>query len=458
MPGAAEALISIQFCVSLFVVLAASPTAAFLPGNQHLAAQRPGAPLITCLRQPSLISHGQSRLTVRMAAAEWVQNEVLPNKIGVLTLNRPKALNAADKDVTESLLQTLDAWENSRAVKALVLRSTSERAFCSGGDVKAIAVDLKADSASQTPYIALSNEYRLLCTLNRWSSPALDIPSVAIMDGVTMGFGVGLACNARYRVFTERTLLAMPENAIGLFPDIGFAYLTRHHPALGLYLALTGTRIGANASPSADILALGLGTHYVSSDKVAALVGALETADLTTRSDQVISGILAEYSQDCPSASSLDALRPLVTRCFDSTSKLHVKDIVDALEQEAAGASQDAAAAACAALTAMQMGSPTSLQVTLAHFREIRSLMEQDKSPALQEVLRTEYRMATRMCQRPDFCEGVRARLIDKDNNPVWAPATIDGINEASVAACFAPMSPLAELDTSGGVKKARVV
>lgn len=453
------------WCWLLVLTFAASPVAAFLFANPQLA------PEISCgvstsrscrHQQPALLP-SKLRLaprTVSMAAAdEWVQDAVLSNNMGVLTLNRPKALNAADKVVTEALLKKLGAWETSGEVKAMVLRSTSERAFCSGGDVRAIALDLTADSASQTPYVALSNEYRLLCKLQRWSeSPELDIPSVAIMDGVTMGFGVGLACNTRYRVFTERTLLAMPENAIGLFPDIGFAYLMRHHPALGLYLALTGSRIGAKASPPADIHAIGLGTHYVPADKVAALVEALENSDLTKLSaDAVISGILADYSQDCPGPSNFDKLRPLISRCFDSRSKPHVQDIIHALEQEAVGSSEDAATASRAAITAMHMASPTSLEVTLAHFREIRSLMEQDTPPALHEVLRTEYRLATRMCQRPDFFEGVRARLIDKDNAPVWAPASLDDVDEASVATCFAPMSPLAELDTSDGVKKARV-
>ncbi len=270
----------------------------------------------------------------------------------------------------EALLNRLAEWEKSDAVRAVLLRSSSERAFCSGGDVKAIALDLKADSATQTPYIALSNEYRLLCAMQRWGAPeGLNVPSVALMDGVTMGFGLGLACCTRYRVITERTLVAMPENAIGLFPDVGFAFLTRDRPALGLYLALTGMRLGGTASPAADILALGLATHFVPSDKLGELEAELRAAPLAASparagDDGVVRGILEQFSCDCPAPSSLGALEGMVEACFRPHKMATVMDITAALKKLAGdgGAEEDASAqerAALAALKDMSMASPT---------------------------------------------------------------------------------------------------
>ena len=311
-------------CILTAVFCILSPQSeAFVPHSSvvttcAIAASR--APVNTL---EHLCARRAERVSIKMVGSDaWVQDKVLDNGMAILTLNRPKALNAADQGITGAMLNKLGEWDERKDVRALLLQSSSERAFCSGGDVKAIAQDLKADVAAQTPYVALSNEYRLLLALERWASRASerggrDTPSVAIMDGVTMGFGVGLACNARYRVFTERTLLAMPECAIGvlalaaadthaprphlltltracthtracdrqrdsrhapecsyaclhaiyqLFPDIGFGWLTRHKPAAGLFLGLTGTRIGAKASPSSDLIFLGLGTHYVPSD------------------------------------------------------------------------------------------------------------------------------------------------------------------------------------------------
>ena len=388
------------YCIVVAICWLLAPSiAAFLQVPDHT----PGVWPVCATRSTTLCSQRRRTSCIRMTE-EWVKDAVLPNKLGVLSLDRPKALNAADKSMTATMLQILAEWEGSGAVQALLLKSTSERAFCSGGDVKAIALDLKADPASQTPFTALSNEYRLLCSLERWASTARDggrdIPSVAIMDGVTMGFGVGLACNTRYRVMTERTLVAMPENAIGLFPDIGFAHLTRHHPALGLYLALTGKRIGGKASTPADIMMLGLGTHYVHSTKLAALVSALETADLAGDPDKAIRDILTAHAQDCDEAASLAALQPIMQSCFTPTASTRVADIIAALEKAAGGhaagkeleKTEDTAAvdpreqAAEDALAALKMGAPTSLEVTLAHFRTVRASMGAGSPLSLQQV------------------------------------------------------------------------
>ena len=160
-----------------------------------------------------------------------------------------------------------------------------------------------------------------------------------------MGFGVGLACNTRFRVITERTLLAMPENAIGLFPDIGFAFLTRDRPTLGLYLALTGTRLGGKASPASDILALGLATHFVPSAKLGELEAALRGAPLAAApagdNDAVIRGILEQFSCACPAPASIDALEGMLEACFRPDKMRSVQDITAALKTRAGDGAAD---------------------------------------------------------------------------------------------------------------------
>lgn len=195
-----------------------------------------------------------------------VQFEVFPNKLGIVSFNKPKALNAANKTMNTAILQKLVEWERD-GTQAILFTSTSERAFCSGGDVKALAQALQMDPQTKMPCETLAQEYRLICALAR--SP---VESISLMDGVTMGFGLGLACRAKCRIATERSLIAMPENAIGLFPDVGFAFVVKHMPCEALYMGLTGARLGGKISPPADIVYLGLATHFVESDKLVAMI------------------------------------------------------------------------------------------------------------------------------------------------------------------------------------------
>lgn len=172
------------------------------------------------------------------SSSPCVQHEVLDNGLGVITLDRPNALNAADLEMITAILAKVTEWgDGEGGAKAILLTSSSERAFCSGGDVKALTLALRGDASSQLPNQALAAEYKLICALA--ASPLL---TVAVMDGVTMGFGLGLASRAKVRIATERTLVAMPECAIGLFPDVGFSHAVRERPDEGLYAALTGAR------------------------------------------------------------------------------------------------------------------------------------------------------------------------------------------------------------------------
>ena len=258
------------------------PSEAFVPQSSvvttcAIAASR--APVNTL---EHLCARRAERVSIKMVGSDaWVQDKVLDNGMAILTLNRPKALNAADQGITGAMLNKLGEWDERKDVRALLLQSSSERAFCSGGDVKAIAQDLKADVAAQTPYIALSNEYRLLLALERWASTASergcrDTPSIAIMDGVTMGFGVGLACNARYRVFTERTLLAMPECAIGVLALAALRIRARHDRTCSRSLELARTRELAIANATQDMRLIALAhacTQSISSSPILASDG-----------------------------------------------------------------------------------------------------------------------------------------------------------------------------------------
>ncbi len=320
-----------------------------------------------------------------------------------LRLNRPKALHALDTAMCRAMLDALDAWEQDDAVHIVLLDHAEGRGFCAGGDHADVAAGAEAADFFRA-------EYRLNHRLFTYPKPI-----VAFADGIVMGGGVGISQPARFRVATENTRFAMPETGIGLFPDVGGGwYLSRLPGRMGEYLALTGHRLDG-----AECLALGLATHYLPAE---ALTSA--KAQITTAPDKALA-ILDDLSIEPPIAKILTHYAD-IDRLFAGDS---VEEIFAALEAE------DSEWAA-ATLATLRTKSPQACKVSLRIVREGREM------PDFAAEMVQEYAVATRVCRLPDFAEGVRAVIIDKDNSPCWSPATPEAVDSAAIDAIFAPLPP----------------
>lgn len=323
--------------------------------------------------------------------------------LGRLTLNRPEALNALDHEMIRAMLAALDEWEDDAGVQGVLVDSVGDRAFCAGGDIGVLHRSARGD-----PELARGlwrDEYRLDARIARYPKPV-----VAIMDGITMGGGVGIGCHASSRIVTERTVLAMPEVGIGLAPDVGGTLLLSRAPGeLGTHLALTGSRVAA-----ADALHCGLADHFVESADVPALVAHL--AD----------GGTAEKYARSPDSPRSAGERGWIDACYGGATT--VEEILRRLRArpEAAAAETADTIAACA---------PTALKVTLRAMREARSMTR------VEDCLRQDYRRCSRFLGHHDLSEGIRAAIIDKDRSPVWRPAELAAVTPECVDRFFAPLA-----------------
>jgi enoyl-CoA hydratase len=328
--------------------------------------------------------------------------------VGRLTLNRPEALHALTLDMCQIMTDALLGWRDDPAVELVLLDHTGPRGFCAGGDIRMLAESGAGDGAEARAFFHL--EYRLNHLLMTYPKPV-----VALMDGVVMGGGVGIALPARYRVATERSTFAMPETGIGLFPDVGGGWhLPRLAGQTGYWLALTGARIKA-----ADCLALGLATHYVESAKLEALKADL----LAVSGPDRIASTLAAHETD-PGPSPLEPHRAILDDCFSAPT---VEAVMDRLER-------DESDWAKAQLTSLKTKSPQTLKVALRQLQTGAALTDFASNMVM------EYRIGARVVQRHDFLEGVRAVIIDKDNQPNWSPATLEAVDETLLDAIFAPL------------------
>ena len=325
------------------------------------------------------------------------------NGVGHITLNRPAALHALTTDMCVAMTDALLAWQTDSSVLGVLLDHSGERGFCAGGDIRMLATSGAADGVKAREFFFI--EYRLNALLMAYAKP-----TVALMDGVVMGGGVGLSLPCKVRVVTERTTFAMPETGIGLFPDVGGGWhLPRLPGKTGLWLALTGARI-----KGADCLALGIGTHFVDSGRLAELKASLVAGDLDA---------VAGFATD-PGAGPLAPHRGDIDRLFYGPT---VEAIVSAL---AADGSDWARAQAATLLTK----SPQTLKVAF------RQLAMGARAASFADNMATEYRIGARVVARHDFLEGVRAVIIDKDNAPKWSPASLEGVSEALLDEIFAPL------------------
>ncbi|WP_431282420.1 enoyl-CoA hydratase/isomerase family protein [Humitalea sp. 24SJ18S-53] len=318
-----------------------------------------------------------------------------------ILMNRPKALNALDHGMILALSAALAAGRDDPRVALVLLEGAGGRAFCAGGDVRAIrAAAVARDMATIDTFFG--DEY----ALNR-AIADFPKPWVSLIDGVCMGGGIGVSVHGSHRIVTEHAMLAMPETGIGLFPDVGTSFtLPRLHGALGMWLALTGARLQGAAAVEA-----GLATHFVPRDALPGLREALVAGDLAAIDRAAVSP-----------TGPIAALRPAIDRCFGQED---VPAVLAALAAEGT----DWARAQIAILDRM---SPTSLCVT-------HELLTRGAGLDLASCLTMERALTRRITIHPDFIEGVRAVLVDKDNAPRWTPATVDAVDPAAIRALFEP-------------------
>ncbi|MEH3147782.1 MAG: enoyl-CoA hydratase/isomerase family protein [Methylobacterium frigidaeris] len=326
---------------------------------------------------------------------------------GLITLNRPKALNALTLGMVRRMRTALDAWAGDPAVTRVAVRGAGGRAFCAGGDIRRIHDDGRAGRWEGVDAF-WREEYALDALIHRYPKPY-----VSLIDGIVMGGGVGISQHGPYRVAGERYAFAMPEVGIGFFPDVGATYaLPRLPGSFGSYLALTGERVGRG-----DGLAFGLATHAVPADRFDAVVADLAAGDS-------IDAVLARHAPaEAPAPGPVFAERELIAACFSAASVAGVLERLDA-------AGSDFATAAAATI---RTRSPTSLAVSHEQMRRGAAL-------SFPEAMLTEYRIVTRIMQGHDFFEGVRAVLIDKDNRPRWQPDRLEAVTPEAVQAHFAPL------------------
>jgi enoyl-CoA hydratase/carnithine racemase len=336
-----------------------------------------------------------------------------------LTINRPQALNALTLENYRCFAPALAALGKDPKVRAVVVRGAGGRAFCAGGDVRAVyeaGRGLAGDPSLAATFFR--EEYRLIREIHRFPKPY-----IAIVDGIAMGGGAGISVNGAYRIATERTLFAMPETGIGLFPDVGATrFLNRCPGRIGRYLGLTGARLGA-----ADTLYCRFATHFISQERIEALLEALaEIAWEEGREFEQVEALLVAFAAD-PGPPPIAALRPEIDESFAADE---IDAVLDALAAGAPGAAEGWAAATRADL---QKKSPTSLKVTLRQLATGRGF-------DLEEALALEYRLTQHFMAAHDFYEGVRALLVDKDQMPHWRPATLAEVDDATVDSYFAPL------------------
>ncbi|XP_009987081.1 PREDICTED: 3-hydroxyisobutyryl-CoA hydrolase, mitochondrial, partial [Tauraco erythrolophus] len=354
---------------------------------------------------------------LKMSKQTDLTAEVLLEKrggAGIITLNRPKVLNALSFTMIRQIYPQIKAWEQDPETFLIIIKGTGGKAFCAGGDIKVIRDAGKVGDRLTQDFFR--EEYILNNAIGTCKKPY-----VALIDGITMGGGVGVSVHGHFRVATEKTVFAMPETAIGLFPDVGGGYFLPRLPGkIGYYLALTGFRLKGR-----DVLKAGIATHFVESEKLPALEKDLIA--LKSPSKENIADLLNSYHVkskiDQEKEFVLDEHMEKINSLFSANS---MEEIVEKLKQ-------DGSPFAMKQLETINKMSPTSLKMTLRQLREGAAM-------SLQDVLTMEYRLSQACMRGHDFYEGVRAVLIDKDQSPRWKPAALEEVSDEFVDSCFKPL------------------
>lgn len=327
--------------------------------------------------------------------------------VGRITLSRPERLNALDLDMVRVITAALVRWRDDKTVKAVIVDSQGDRAFCAGGDIRRLHASGQARDGDAEAF--WREEYALNTLIHNYPKPY-----IALIDGVTMGGGVGLSVHGDFRVATERTVLAMPETGIGFYPDVGATYvLPRLAGRIGVWMGLTGARLSG-----ADAIAAGLATHFILSANAPHLLAVLEGVVLDKDGASVDATLHAH--EVSPGPSELARRQEQIDRYFAADT---VEEILEALDS-----SDDPWAHEQAAV--LRAKSPTSLKVTMQALRDHADLHFED-------AIARELTISQAFLQQPDFYEGVRAAVIDKDRTPTWSPPQLTAVSQAEVDAFF---------------------
>jgi enoyl-CoA hydratase len=343
-------------------------------------------------------------------------------RLGVVTLNRPKAVNALTAGMAAAMLDQLARWAEDDNVAAVLVRGAGERGLCAGGDIVAIYRDMLDGGDATADFWAV--EYRLNLLISEYPKPY-----VAFMDGLVLGGGVGISAHGSLRIVTERTRTGMPETTIGFVPDVGGTLLLSRSPGeTGTHAALTGAHLDG-----ADAVFLGLADTFVPSGKLADLAAALET--------EPVDAAVARFAEPAP-PSVLAAQQEWIDACYAGDDAEEIVRRLRTVGGEAADAADTIAAK-----------SPTAVKVTLASLRRVSGL-------GLAGALEQEYRVGLRFLAGPDFREGIRAQVVDKDRTPHWKPASLAEVSRDDVEAYFAPLGErelqLAPQETNAQKNEAR--
>jgi len=332
--------------------------------------------------------------------------------IGLITLNRPKALNSLTHGMCMDIKRQLDVWKNLRSVQAVVVVGAGEKAFCAGGDVVKVSKSVQAGNREWRDFF--HDEYLMNIAIKEFPKPY-----ISLVDGIAMGGGVGVSIPGDFWVATEKTMFAMPETGLGLIPDVGGGWFLPRLPGeTGMYLALTGARIKAP-----DLYALGIARHVISSLDVNPVILALSEAEI--KCNDCVQVVLDKFHKDPEPA----PMSPYFEEIDGAFSGVRVDEILHMLELDESDWSQQQ-------FKFLMKKSPTSLKVT---FEQLRRGMALDD---FRENMRMEFRIVSHLMEGRDFHEGVRAILIDKDNAPVWNPASLDMVSDEAIAAHFENLGP----------------